>query len=150
MQDLISGAMQFENFLWLRWWKTTTLNLWICTGRNPLLSFRVRECQDLYAGFFKQMNYFYAVFSCSVYYWILFRLITANSCHEKNCATSTHFRYLSAKLILFWVWPQPITGHETDIQKWLWPGLPTIATGAKKWNEKDRAQKTWLLLDQNS
>ena len=51
MQDLISGAMQFENFLWLRGWKTTTLNLWICTGRNPLLSFRVRECQDCMLDF---------------------------------------------------------------------------------------------------
>ena len=43
-------------------------------------------------------------------------------------------------------------GTKPHIPKWLWPGLPTIATGAKNWswNEKDSAQKTWLLLDQNS
>ena len=79
-----------------------------------------------------------------------FRAVFIKAAMKKDCATSTNFQYLSAKLILFWVWPQPITRHETDIQKWLWPGLPAIATGAKKWNEKDRAQKTWLLLDQNS
>ena len=27
---------------------------------------------------------------------------------------------LSARFTLFWFWPQPITTHETDIQKWQW------------------------------
>lgn len=42
------------------------------------------------------------------------------------CSTSTHFqyRYLLAKSILFWVWPQPITMHEPDKQEWLGPCLP--------------------------
>ena len=122
-RGLISGGMQFKHFLWLRRWQTTTFKWWICTGKNSLQSFRVRECQDLHAECLNKMICFYAVFPCSVYYWILFWPISANGCRQRNCPTSTYFQYLSAKFILFWLWPQPITRHETDTQKWLWPGL---------------------------
>ena len=43
MQDLISGAMQFKHFLWLRGWKTTTLKWWICPGKNPFHFFGVLD-----------------------------------------------------------------------------------------------------------
>ena len=43
MQDLISGAMQFTHFLWLRRWKTMTLKWWIRPGKNPLHFFEVRD-----------------------------------------------------------------------------------------------------------
>ena len=43
-----------------------------------------------------------------------------NGHHKKNCRTSTHFQYLSPKFTLFWFWPQPISTHETGIQKWLY------------------------------
>ena len=61
------------------------------------IRFTLLECGNvktaLYAECFKYMNYFYAVFPCSFYYWILFRPITANGCHRKNCWTSTYFQY---------------------------------------------------------
>ena len=67
---------------------------------------------------------FYAVLSRgSVYYWILFRPITANDYHKKQKInkkkkknlSSTYFQHLSAKFTFFWFWRQPITRHKTDV-----------------------------------
>ena len=90
------------------------------------IRFTLSECKDDKTCIVNVSNkwfFFNAVFPCSVYYYILFQRIAANSCHQKNYSATTHFQYLSAKFILFWFWPQPITTHETDIQKWLWVGL---------------------------
>ena len=129
MQDLISGAMQFENFLWLRGWKTTTFKLRICTGRNP---------QSRLLCWMFQIN---ELFLCCLSVQCLLLNFVSADYRKWLPWNSIYFQYLSAKLILFWVWPQPITRHETDIQKWLRPWLLTIATGAKKWNEKDTSSK---------
>ena len=51
--------------------------------------------------------------------------ITTRPPKKKNSASSC-FHYLWAKFILFWFWSQPIPKLETDIQKWLWPGLTDI------------------------
>ena len=66
---------------------------------------------------------FYSVFLCTVYYWILADCRKCLPSKKLFTRCFTHFQYLSDKFILFWFWPQPITRHETDIQKWLWPRL---------------------------
>ena len=123
VQDLISAFMGVDahDVQAFKWWN--------CTGKNPLhssLAVMTRvECWMF------QINrvFFYTVFPRSVNFWILFRPIAASGCHQKkkNCSTSTYFRYLSAKFVLFWIWPQPIARHETIIQKWLWPWLASRA-----------------------
>ena len=54
---------------------------WVCTGINPLHFFRVRECQDLYAA----NKWIISMLSSLevIYYWILFRSITGNGCHQR-------------------------------------------------------------------
>ena len=62
---------------------------WVCTGKNPLHLFRVREFQDLYAA----NKWIISMLSSLevIYYWILFRSITANGCHQRNFSTFTYF-----------------------------------------------------------
>ena len=73
---------------------------------------------------------FYPVFPCSVSIEFCFGQLPQMAAikKKKNCSTSSYFQHLSVKFILFWFWPQPIKRHETDIQKWLWPGLVNSAS----------------------
>ena len=60
---------------------------------------------------------------CLLLYFASADYRTWMSWKKKKRLTSTYFQYISAKFTLFWFWPQPIRRYETDIQKWLWPGL---------------------------
>ena len=85
---------------------------------NKEFVLRVQDCQDLCAC----MSYMSV--QCLVLNFVL-----ANCrkwLHQKYCSTSTHFQYLSAKIIFWGFSPQPITLHETEIQKWLWAELKEI------------------------
>ena len=61
------------------------------------------------------MNYFYAIFPCSVYCWILFLPIGALQMAETKKIVKILF--ISYTLGQIWFWPQPVTAHENDIQE---------------------------------
>ena len=129
--------MQFKHFLCLRGWKTATFKWWIVLER---IRFTLSECRNDKTCILSVSNKWIIFLCCLsvqclslVYYWILLQPIATNGCHRKNCSTSTHFQYLSARFKWF--------PHETDIQKWSWPGLsghrrPKLIS----WT------RTWLLL----
>lgn len=112
VQDLISAFIRVDahDVQAFKWWNCTGKNLLhsslaVMTKVECWMSFRAVLITEFCSGLLPQVA----------------------ATKKKNCSTSTYFRYLSAKFVLFWIWPQPIARHETIIQKWLWPWLTSRA-----------------------
>ena len=107
-------------------WRITTFMWWICTGKNPLHSFRVQERLQI------------------ILFMLSFRAVIFVSA-DSRIASGRNQKFVSLLLIssssrpnlLSWFWSQPITTHYTYILEWMSPGLII---------EYDRCHPCWLPL----
>ena len=126
MPRLTSGAMQFCSFSLAPRVEDHDVQMMDLYWKESASLFQSAGMSSLVSWMFQITELFLSCLSVQCKCSILFWSITANGCHKKkkkNCSTSSYFQHLSAHFILFWFWPQPIKRHETDIQKWLRPGL---------------------------
>ena len=103
-------------WFWRRYWPFSLIKTfiwWICSGKNPLHSFVVRE------NMLKVCNK-----------WIIFMLSFRAVFIAEFCFSRlAHYKWPKPKKKMFkfysfpislgqiWFWPQPVTAHENDIQK---------------------------------
>ena len=102
-------------WFWRRYWPwslITTFIWWICTGKNPLHSFVVRESMlKVCTKWIIFMLSLRAVFIAEFYF--------SRLAHYKWPKPKKLFKFYSFPISLgqIWFWPQPVTAHENDIQE---------------------------------